>query len=415
MNKQQEIWDVVVIGGGAAGMMAAGRAAELNKSVLLLEKNSSLGKKLLITGGGRCNLTNYKLDIKPLVSSYRQAPKPLYSTFSQFGVEQTLEFFHTRGLETKIENEGRVFPITNKAESVWQVLVDYLKSGAVKVQTGALVRQIKLDPVTNLFQIQLQDKVITAKSCVVATGGTSHPETGSTGDGYKWLKTLGHTIIDNNFALVPLALSNNWIARLAGVTLTDIKLSIWHDNKRQESKRGKILFTHLGITGPTVLNMSSKVGDLLQYGAVTIELDLFPDLDHGQLKTELHNLLSGDNNKKIKNTLNKLIPSTLVKIVLELAEVDADKPNHSVTKDERTKLIHLVKAIPLHVKELLGADKAIVSSGGVKIEEVNFKTMMSRLIPNLFIVGDMLNIDRPSGGYSLQLCWATGYVAGENC
>ncbi len=197
--------------------------------------------------------------------------------------------------------------------------------------------------------------------------------------------------------------------------MPEVKISIWQDGKRQEARKGKLLFTHLGVSGPTILNMSSKIGDLLQYGAVIIELDLLPELDQGHLKAALYELLATEINKKIKNTLNKLIPSPLVRILLELAAVDGETPNHSVTREERLRLIKVIKAMPLRVKGLLGADKAIVSSGGVKIDEVNFRSMMSRVVPNLYLIGDVLNIDRPSGGYSLQICWATGFVAGDNC
>lgn len=407
------IWDVIVIGGGPAGMMAAGRAAELGKSVLLLEKNPSLGKKLLITGGGRCNVTNYKPEMSTLVSSYKNKPKALYSVFSQFGVEDTLEFFHSKGMPTKQEAEGRIFPESNSAQSVWNVLNQFINSNQVKVKVNAAVINITKDQ--ELFNIQTINESLTAKSVVIATGGTSHPETGSTGDAFKWLKSLGHTIIDNSFALVPVALKDNWVKTLAGVTLQDIKISIYSDGKKQDSKKGKILFTHFGISGPTVLNMSSQIGDLLQYSKVILELDLLPDLNEGELRTQLNKTLEADINKKIKNTLSNLIPSSLVEAVLQLANVDAQKANNSITKDERLRLVKILKAIPLNVKGLLGADKAIVSSGGVDINEVDFKTMQSRLIPNLFIIGDVLNIDRPSGGYSLQLCWSCGYVAGGSC
>jgi len=417
MNQQvkNKIWDVIVIGGGPAGMIAAGRAAERGKSILLLEKNSSLGKKLLITGGGRCNLTNYKPEIATLVSSYKNTPKSLYSVFSQFDVEDTLEFFYKKGLQTKIEAEGRVFPLSNKAESVWEILVSYLQSGKVTVQTNSSVLNILSDESNKFIKVKTIKGEETCKACLIATGGKSHPETGSTGDGFKWLENLGHTIISNNFALVPVAVKDNWTKQLAGVSLQDVKISVYQDGKKQESKIGKILFTHVGISGPTVLNMSSKIGDLLQYGEVVIELDLFPEFDLTQLKTKLGDILTNDINKKIKNTLDKLIPSSIVNSVLHLALIDLEKANHSITKEERLKLIKLLKAIPLNIKSLLGANKAIVSSGGVKIEEINFKTMMSRIVPNLYIIGDVLNIDRASGGYSLQICWATGFVAGNSC
>lgn len=408
------VFDVIVIGGGPAGMMAAARAAECGKRVLLLEKNPTLGKKLLITGGGRCNVTNNKTNNRTMLAKYKGNDKFLFSAFSQFNVESALQFFHSRGMQTKEENEGRIFPVSDKAQSVWDVLVDYMKEGGVKVQTSAPVSGISLGEEKN-FHIKLKDKTeILARSVVMATGGISRPETGSTGEGFGWLEKLGHTIIANDFALVPISLKDAWAKKLGGVTLKDIKLTIYQNEQKQSAHKGKLLFTHLGISGPTVLNMSREVGELLKYGEVIIQLDLFPQLDHAALKTELQNLLIGESNKLIKNTLSKMISSSLVLTLLDLAGIDSDTPNHSVRSEQRKNLVLLFKAVPLHVKGLLGADKAVVSSGGVDLKEVDFKTMQSRLIPNLYLVGDVLNIDRPSGGYSLQLCWTTGFVAGSH-
>lgn len=403
-----------MIGGGPAGMMAAGRAAELGRSVLLLEKNPAPGKKLLITGGGRCNVTNNKPEIRAMVSKYKGNDQFLFSAFSQFGVKEALEFFNKRGMETKEENEGRVFPVSDKAQSVWDVLTKYMKEGGVEVKTHAPVAGLALGVDKNIV-IHLRDKSnIKAKSCVVATGGTSRPETGSTGEGFSWLRKLGHKIIDNNAALVPVALKDAWAKKLGGVSLKDIKLTTFQSGQKQDSQKGKLLFTHFGISGPTVLNMSREIGELIKYGEVVIELDLFPTMDAGALKRKLQGLLVADSNKKLKNVFGKLIPAALVSAILDLANVDGETANHSVSSEDRTKLSVFLKAIPLNVKGLLGADKAVVSSGGVALEEVNFKTMQSRLIPNLYLIGDVLNVDRPSGGYSLQLCWTTGFVAGSS-
>jgi predicted Rossmann fold flavoprotein len=412
--KNHNLWDVVVIGGGPAGMMAAGRAAERGKSVLLLEKNKTLGKKLLITGGGRCNVTNNKPQVREMLSKYKGNDQFLFSAFSQFSVANALKFFNDRGMATKEENEGRIFPVSNKAQSVWEVLVRYMKKGGVEVRNNATVTGIEQDG--EYMRIKLKDSgAIRARVCVLATGGTSRPETGSTGEGFVWLKKLGHTIIDNDFALVPVALKDAWAKKLGGVTLKDIKLTTFQNGEKQEVYKGKLLFTHFGISGPTVLNMSRELGELLQYGEVIIALDLFPKLDAGALKQKLQELLVGESNKKLKNVLANLVPSALVLPLLELAKIDGETANHSVRSADRAKLVALMKAIPLHVEGLLGAEKAVVSSGGVALEEVNFKTMQSRVVPNLYVVGDVLNIDRPSGGYSLQLCWTTGFVAGEHC
>lgn len=395
-------------------MMAAARAAECGKKVLLLEKNPTLGKKLLITGGGRCNLTNNKTNNRTMLAKYKGNDKFLFSAFAQFNVESTLQFFHSRGMETKEENEGRIFPVSNSAQSVWDVLVHYLKESGVTVQTNAPVSSIVVDE-KKLFCVTLGDKTkIMGSSVILATGGVSRPETGSTGEGFDWLAKLGHTIIANDFALVPISLKDAWAKKLGGVTLKDIKLTIYQNEQKQSVHKGKLLFTHVGISGPTVLNMSREVGELLKYGPVVIMLDLLPHLDHALLKAQLQELLIGESNKLIKNTLPKIIPSALVAPLLEIAGIDENTPNHSVSSEDRKKMVQLFKAVPLQVKGLLGSDKAVVSSGGVDLREVDFKTMQSRIIPNLYLVGDVLNIDRPSGGYSLQLCWTTGYVAGSH-
>lgn len=408
----KEIWDVIVIGGGPSGMMAASRAAELGKNVLLLEKNSRLGEKLLITGGGRCNVTNNKPDIHQLVASYRDRPKALYSIFSQYGVSDTLEFFNRNGMDTKVEAEDRVFPVSDSAVSVWEVLLDILEEYRVSVESEVEVKSLTKN---NSFQVKLSNgETRLAKSVIIATGGTSRPDTGSTGDGFKWLKSFGHKIHDNNMALVPIATKENWVKDVSGIALDNAKISIHVDEKKIESKFGKVLFTHFGLSGPGILNLSSRIGDVLDNGVVQIMIDLLPKTDHGSLKNELYSLLDRNQNKMIKNVLGELIPGRLVNVILKLSNINPDKFNHSLTRDERITIINLIKGIKLTVDSLLGKDKAIVSSGGVDINEINFQTMESKIVEGLYVVGDVLNIDRPSGGYSLQICWSSGYVAGSN-
>jgi predicted Rossmann fold flavoprotein len=248
----------------------------------------------------------------------------------------------------------------------------------------------------------------------VATGGTSRPETGSTGEGFMWLKKLGHTIIDNDVALVPVALTDTWVKKISGLAIDEVRLTTYQNNQKQEAYKGKLLFTHFGVSGPMVLNMSKDIGELLKYGEVELKLDLFPGKDGSKIKNELQNILVTESNKKLKNVLGMMISSPLVTVLLDITGIDGQTFNHSVSSEDRIKLVKFMKEIPLHVKGLLGKEKAIVSSGGVALTEVDFKTMESRIVPNLYIVGDVLNIDRPSGGYSLQLCWTTGYVAGQS-
>jgi predicted Rossmann fold flavoprotein len=408
------VWDVAVIGGGPAGMMAAGRAAERGAKVILLEKNDSLGKKLLITGGGRCNVTNAELDTRKLLTKFRDNDKFLFSAFSQWSVKETLDFFHSRNMETKTEAEKRVFPITNKSQSVWNVVVEYMKKNGVTVLSNSPVTGF-VKSGKEIAAVRLKNKKeIKAKSFILATGGMSRPETGSTGDGFAWLKELGHTVKDSDAALVPVAIEDAWVKRLAGVSLSDIKISLFQNGVKQDSRIGKILFTHVGVSGPGILNMSRDIGELLKYGAVAIEVDLLPSLDYGQLNLKLQEIFKINDKKKLRNSLSDLLTPALIPVIIELSKIDPDTSCNGVSREERLKLVKTLKHLSMNVEGLLGLEKAIVTSGGVALDEVDFRTMRSRLFPNLHLVGDILNIDRPSGGYSLQLCWTTGFVAGNS-
>ncbi len=410
------IWDVAVIGGGPAGMMAAGRAAERGLKVILIEKNEILGKKLLITGGGRCNVSNAEFDTRKLLEKFKEDGKFLFSAFSQWNVKESLEFFNSRGMETKVEKENRVFPLSNKSQSVLDVLVKYIEVSKVTILKNSPVSEIILsDDKNEVVGVKLKSKkIICAKSTIIATGGTSRPETGSTGDAYAWLQKIGHKIIQPTPSLVPLATKDVWIKRLAGVSLTDIKLTVFQNEEKQDIKKGKILFTHVGVSGPTILNMSKDVGELLKYGEVVVSLDVLPKLDYSMLNSKLQEIFKADANKKLKNSLGSLLPGALVPVLIELSGIDAETKCNSITREERLLLVKLLKDIPIHIDKLLGVDKAIISSGGVDLSEVDFKTMQSRIFPNLYLIGDILNIDRPSGGFSLQLCWTTGFVAGNS-
>ncbi len=424
MTRETAQWDVVVIGGGAAGMMAAGTAAnELAKyplntppRVLVLEKNPLLGKKLLITGGGRCNVTNAEEDLRTFLAKFagknRKDDQFLFSAFSKWNSANTLAFFHARGMATKVEALKRVFPVSDSARSVWDVLVNYMKEGGVTVRTKQSIKKIlvKDGRITGLILVTGEE--IKAHTFILATGGKSRPETGSTGDGFVWLKELGHSVSESNAALVPITLKDSWTKELSGTSLPSVRLTIFQKNKKYFQKTGPVLFTHKGLTGPTILNMSRDIGDLLSYGEVTLEMDLVPEIPPDVLHTKLQTLLSVQSNKKVKNVLPELVPSALSTVLFDKAEITADTFSHSLTREKRMALLKYIKALPLHVKGLQGLEKAVVTSGGVALSEVDFKTMRSKLISNLFIVGDLLNLDRPSGGYSLQLCWTTGTVAG---
>ena len=403
---------VVVIGGGPAGMMAAATAAASGAQVLLLEKNVVLGKKLSITGGGRCNVTNNKPVVRDMLSQYKAEGKFLFSPFMQHGVAETIEWFAARGVTCVEENEGRLFPDTLQAKTITDTVVREVKQSGVKVSLNTEVQAI--EKTVAGFQIKVKNSpTILAQACILATGGTARPETGSTGEGFRWLADLGHTVVENSFALVPLTVSDAWVKRLSGITIPSCKLTLMADGKKHSAKRGKLLFTHVGVTGPTILNMSKTVGECLEYGPVTIQVDLFPGEDSEAMNRRFTELFTQNNNKKVRNALSELLPTALVKELLVLLDIDAETQCNSVTRLERHALIDLVKAVPVHISGLLGKEKAVVSAGGVALEEVDFKTMQSKMVPRLFLVGDVLNINRPSGGYSLQLCWTTGFVAGK--
>jgi predicted Rossmann fold flavoprotein len=407
-------YDVAVIGGGPAGMMAAGRAAACGARVILLEKNGVLGKKLLLTGGGRCNLTNATFDRNVFLSKFLGATKFLHSPLSAFGIQDTLDFFASLDVPTKTEEENRVFPKSDKAESVLEALQRYMSDGDVTVRTDAEVDGFETADGA-IRGIRLKDgNIIAARSYIVTTGGRSHPQTGSTGDGFGWLQELGHTILEPRPSLVPVRIRESWVGSLSGLGFSDAKLTVLQDGKRRSAVKGKVLFTHFGLSGPLVLNTSKAIGELLKNGPVTLSLDLLPTIDVSELDLNLRSLFDIGKNKTVLNGLEGIVPYSCIVIILKLSGIRAEKPVHDITREERQSIAKALKGLQMTVEGLLDADKAIVTSGGVTPKEVDFKHMRSRLHPNLYLAGDILDIDRPSGGYSLQICWTTGFVAGTS-
>lgn len=407
-------YDTVVVGGGASGMMAAGVAAARGKKVLLLEKNASLGAKLNITGGGRCNITNAEYDTRKLLRAYGKAEPFLHSAFSQFGVAETFSFFESLGLPLIVEEYGRAFPRSQKAADVTRALESYMKKNGVAVRTGCTVDRIDTEG-GRITAVHCGRETFEASSFIIATGGLSHPETGSTGDGFAWLGELGHAIRKPTPTVVPLSTKEAWSKTLSGVSLPSMKITFFADGTKQFSKSGPLLFTHFGISGPLILNSAHKVADLLQSGVVTAVIDPFPKTDLGTLEKEIIIVFDRSKNKALKNVIKEFTPDGMFKgieLLLE-KEVDLEKKVHLVTKEERKQIVHTLKALPLTIVGLMGFDRAVVADGGVPLEEIDTRTMRSRIVPNLFVTGDLLDINRPSGGFSLQLCWTTGFVAGR--
>ena len=408
-------YDLIVVGGGASGMMAAGRAGERGLRVLLIEKNKQLGSKILITGNGRCNILNAIEDEHVLLEKYGSSKPFLYSLFSQFGEKDAFDFFNSNGLPLVIEARNRVFPKSQSAFDVVQFLTDYMRQGNVEVRTQCVVSGVQIKD-NNIESILCGKEVLMATEYIFATGGTSHPETGSTGDGYKWLKQLGHTVVDLTPSLVPLAVKESWAKELSGVSLEDMKITFFVGDEKEFKLNGRLLFTHFGISGPLILNSASKVSKLLSKGVVTAEIDMFPKIDSGTLEHQIIGIFDINKNKTLKNIVSELVPLGMSKGILVLLSqhMDMEIKVHSVTKENRKKIVDLFKALPITITGLMGLDRAIVADGGLPLTEVDMKTMRSKKISNLFVAGDLLNINRPSGGFSLQLCWSTGYVAGSN-
>ncbi|MBP6926330.1 MAG: aminoacetone oxidase family FAD-binding enzyme [Candidatus Pacebacteria bacterium] len=428
MKLQDELFDVIVVGGGASGMMAAGVAAEKAKSegrtakVLILEKNKKLGEKLRISGGGRCNITNAEYDTHKLLAHYGNAANFLHSPYAQFGVKDTFTFFESRGLPLVVQARNRAFPKTEKASDVVRTMEKFLKDNAVFIKEQCPVLKVlheKNDAVKNgaaksITGLETNQGIFRAKSYIFATGGVSHPETGSTGDGFGWLRDLGHTVKTPTPTIVPLAVEDAWIKSLAGVSLSFMKITFYLDDKKQFNKTGKVLFTHFGLSGPLILNLAGKVAELLESGAVNAKIDAFPDTDLGALDTRITNIFDKNKNKDLKNIFREISPEGASDGIMSLLSFDVAKKVHSVTRDERKEIVNLLKALPVTITGLMGYDRAVVADGGVTLDEIDTKTMRSKLFTNLFVTGDLLHINRPSGGYSLQLCWTTGFVAGSN-
>jgi predicted Rossmann fold flavoprotein len=411
MKSQAENFDVIVAGGGAAGMMAAGVAAANGKRVLLLEKNAKLGEKLAISGGGRCNILNAQPDAKKLLASYDKAEQFLYSPFSKFGMQETYDFFEALGLPLKVEARNRTFPESERAVDVVTIMRKYLADRKVQIKLRSPVEKIKCKG-NHIESVEAGGKLYTADSYIFATGGLSHSETGSTGDGFKWLKDLGHTVERPTPTIVPLKAKEPWVKDVAGVTV-EAKITFAVDGVSAFSKAGAILFTHTGLSGPTILNCSGKVAGLFESGEVTASIDLFPSTDLGTLDRNLTELFEQHKNKVLKNVLKEFVPAGMNDVLLEmLPDIASDAKVHSVTKEQRRALVELFKNLPLTITGLMGFEKAVVADGGIPLTEIDTRTMRSLKIDNLFVIGDLLHITRPSGGYSLQLCWTTGYVSG---
>ncbi|MBN2162715.1 MAG: aminoacetone oxidase family FAD-binding enzyme [Pontiellaceae bacterium] len=407
-------FDVIVVGGGPAGMMAAGHAAEYGRRVLLLEKNRTTGEKLRLTGGGRCNITNAEFDTRLFLANFGEAAKFLFSPFSRFSVRDTFEFFEGRGLSLMVEDRNRAFPTTEKSEDVIRLMEEYMAEGEVTVRFGSNVTGLLMEE-GRICGVQTSQGPIRSESVVLATGGLSYKETGSTGDGFRWLREIGHTVAEATPDVVPLRVREQWVKDLSGLTLDPMRITFSGIDGGKVVREGKLLFTHFGVSGPLILNCAHEVKKLLKQGPVNTVIDLFPKQEIPEIDRKVLEIFDENKNKILRNVLRLLAPQGMSRaLAAQLSDELLDKKINVVSAMERKQLIQTAKGLPLTVTGTMGYDWAVVCDGGVPLTEVDTRTMASRLQDNLYIVGDLLHISRPSGGFSLQLCWTSGFVAGEN-
>ncbi|MBB5265053.1 hypothetical protein HNP82_002192 [Catenibacillus scindens] len=408
---------IVIIGGGAAGMMAAIAAARQGHNVHVLEKNEKLGKKLFITGKGRCNVTN-NCDVETLLQNVISNPRFLYSAFYAFNSQDMMAFLEAEGLALKTERGNRVFPVSDKSSDVIRVLSREMDRLKVSVHLNSTAVQLLMDDqkVTGVvFEQGSKTQMMEADSVVVATGGLSYPATGSTGDGYRFAEGAGHKITPTMPSLVPLNIREPWCQALQGLSLKNVQVTLTSGKKKLYDARGEMLFTHFGVSGPLILSGSAYVLAALKLGQpVTLSIDLKPALDEQQLDARILRDFGDNKNKWFSNSLSGLLPSKMIPVVVELSGIDRKKPVNEISRGERQKLVHVLKHLSMTVESTRGYNEAIITHGGVSVREINPSTMESRKVLGLYFAGEVLDLDALTGGFNLQIAWSSGWLAGSN-
>ena len=403
---------VVVIGGGAAGLMAAVIAGREGAKVTLLEKMNYVGKKMGITGKGRCNITN-ACDMSEFIKNTPGNGKFLYGAYERFTNEDLLQLLHDAGLETKVERGGRVFPASDSALDVRNIFMKLMKHYGVDVHLEEPVKKLLVDD-SVVTGVVTDKETYHADAVVIATGGKSYPATGSTGDGYILAAQVGHQITDIRPSLVPIVTEESWVKDLMGLSLRNVELSVVAKNKVQAKMFGEMMFTHFGITGPIVLSLSHTVGKLMRkknIGTIGLDINLKPALSPETLDKRLQKDFDLYSKKQLINGMKDLLPSRLIPLIIELAGIDPQKPINQISKEERQQIGYMLQHMPLTVKGLRPVEEAIVTAGGISLKEFNPKTMESKLVKGLYGAGEVLDIDAFTGGYNLQAAFSTGYVA----
>lgn len=401
---------ICVIGAGPSGIVAAGMAGSRGKDVTLIEKNERIGKKLFITGKGRCNITN-NAPIEDFFDNVMKNKNFLYSSFYSFTNKDILNLLETYGLKTKIERGNRIFPASDKSSDVIKAFEKFLSSNDVKLMLNTNVQSIEIKD--GKFVIKTKNDEMIFDKLIISTGGESYPSTGSTGDGYRFAEKLGHHVTEIKPSLVPIEIQESWIKDLQGLSLKNVTLSAYIKNKTLYEEFGEMIFTHYGISGPIVLSMSNYLHKYIN-GKICLAIDLKPALDMNKLDDRILRDFQLYNNKQIKNALDDLLPQKIIPLIISLSEIEPEKPVNQITKEERINLLNSIKKFPLTFKSFRPIEEAIVTSGGVSTKEINPSTMESKIVPGLFFAGEVVDVDALTGGYNLQIAYSTGYLAGTN-
>lgn len=405
--------EVVIIGGGAAGMMAAAAAAEQGHHVCLCEKNEKLGKKLYITGKGRCNLTN-NCDVETLLQAVCTNRKFLYSSFYGFTSQDVIDFFERTGMKTKTERGNRVFPVSDHSLDVIGALAAELRKRGVRIFLNQEVSEILTDA-DAVTGVRLADgKQLAADAVIVATGGLSYRTTGSTGDGYRFARELGHSVTELSPSLVPIETADQWAQKLQGLSLRNVEVTILDGKKELYREFGEMMFTHFGVTGPLILTASCMIQKKLRVHPLTLSIDLKPALTVEQLDARILREFEAAKNKQLKNVLGSLFPAKLIPVMIERSNIPGEKAVHDISREERQTLVMLTKHFSLTLLRLRDYNEAIITRGGVSVKEINPATMESKKVKGLYFAGEVLDLDAVTGGFNLQIAWSTGHAAGSS-
>ncbi len=407
------IYDIAVVGAGASGIMAAIRISLLKKNVVLIERNESIGKKILLTGKGRCNISNVA-SIDRFIEVFGKQGRFFRSAFSAFSTSDLIDFFQAGGLALKVERQGRVFPVTDKASSVVEILKESLMENKVEILYNMRLEGIKKN--NGFFQLDIRKKdKIYARKVILATGGASYKITGSSGDGFRIAEKLGHTIIPLRPAMVPLNTKELWVKQLQGLSLKNIRTIFKYGNTKITSNVGEIIFTHFGVSGPLILDLSGRIVSALdEHAEISLFIDLKPGLKPEQLQNRLLKEFNLKKNSQLKNVMKSLLPHRLIPVFLAIAGLSGEKNINQIIRQERHAIIRLLKAFPLTIRGSLPIEEAMVTNGGISTKEINPRTMESRIVQGLYFAGEIIDGCASSGGYNLQQAFSTGYLAGES-